>query len=119
MKLTLKWESPVMEWDCIKEKEVPSKLDRENIFLSVGIKGLAEEESYLFLDELENAINNELESAYGNTSFNRCSGYEDIEENTLYDTCGWERDLGNVVEQKKEIMQSIRRVCKELKKKYK
>ena len=118
MRLVLEWNSPVMEWDYWNNKEVPSKLDREKIFLSVGIKGLSEDESYSFLDDLEMAINEELEAEYGHTSFARCSGYEDTEENALCDTCGWEREFGNVAEQKKEIMQTIRRVYKELKKKY-
>ena len=118
MKLVLEWNAPVMEWDYWKCKEVPSKLDRENIFLSVGIKGLSEDTSYRFLDALEDAINEELEAEYGHTSFAKCSGYEDTEEKTLYDVCGWERDCGRVAEQKKEIMQTIRRVYKELKIKY-
>lgn len=71
MKLTLKWESPIMEWDYWKEKEVPSKLDRENIFLCVGIKGLSEDASYRILNDLEDGINKELEGTYGHTNFAR------------------------------------------------
>lgn len=118
MKLVLEWNPPTMEWDYWENKEVPCKLDRENIYLNVGIKGLSEDASYRFLDDLETAINEELEAEYGHTSFARCSDYGDTEEKALYDVCGWERDFGNVSEQKKEIMQTIRRVYKELKTKY-
>lgn len=118
MKLVLEWNSPVMEWDSWKCKEVPSKLDREYIWLSVGIKGLSEDASYEFLNDLQKAINEELESDYGETDFARCSGYGDTEENALYDVCGWHRDFGNVGEQKKEIVRTIRSVYKELKKQY-
>lgn len=114
MKLVLTWQPPVMQWDYSKCKEVPSQLDRENIFLSVGIKEVSEQEAYVLLMKLETALNEELETIYGKTSFARCSGYEDTEKRTLYDFCGWKRDFGNVAEQKKEIMQTARSVFKKI-----
>ena len=116
MKLLLEWNSPSMEWDYIKRKEVPSRLDRENIFLSVGIKGLPEQESYLFLNLLEEKMNEELADVYGRTGFARCSGYGDTEDGVLYDTCGWKRDFGSVAEQKQEIIRTIRGIYLSLKK---
>ena len=118
MKISLEWQAPIMEWDYVKEKQVPSKDDKENIFLTVGIKELSENKTYEFLDELEIAINKELSEGYGKTSFMRCSSYEDTENKALYDTCGWKRDFGNIAEQKREIIQTIRSIYKELKKKY-
>lgn len=115
MKVVLQWEKPNMEWDCVKEKEMPSKYDRQTICLSVGIIGLSEKESYNFLDTLENEINKNLEKTYGKTSFLRCSSYEDIKEKSLYDTLTWKRDFGCVSKQKENITKTIRECVKNLK----
>ena len=120
MRITLNWGKPIMEWDYYKEKEVPSKFDREYITLEVGIKGLSEKKSYMFLYDLGIAINKDVDivDCYGTTEFSGCCAYEDVEENALHDECYWKRDYGYVREQKKEIMQSVRKICKELRKKY-
>ena len=97
MKLVLEWNPPTMEWDYWKNKEVPCKLDRENIYLNVGIKGLSEDASYRFLDDLETAINEELEADYGHTSFARCSGYEDTEESFLNIRTRWAKHYRSTI----------------------
>ena len=118
MKLTLTWNSPVMEWDYLQCKEVISQPDKECIFLNVKIKGLSEKDSYKFFNDLEKAINKELKDTYGEFGFSNCTGYEDSEPNTLIDTGGWKRDFGNIAEQKREIIRTIRKIYKELKKQY-
>lgn len=120
MRITLNWGKPIMEWNYYKEKDIPSKFDKEHITLEVGIKGLSKEKSYMFLNDLGIAINNNEDIAgnYGKTEFSKCCAYEDVEENALHDECYWKRDYGYIREQKKEIMQNVRKICKELKKKY-
>jgi hypothetical protein len=118
MEMILEWEPPEMVWDFYKCKEIPSKSDQENIFLSVCIKGLSEDGSYRFLADLEDAVNRELQEAYGNESFMRCSGYAEEEDGVLYDTIGWKRDLGNVSEQKRKILKVFRNSYKQLRGNY-
>ena len=114
MKVILKWEKPIMEYSWIKERYVPSKLDRENIFLSVSIKGLSSEDSYSFLDALEAKINEELGEEYGDTSFMRCTSYGEDKKDVLFDTCGWEREYGNVTKQKKKILKAVRNIVNQM-----
>lgn len=118
MKMTIEWVPPKMEWDSYKCKEVPSKPDRENIYLEVGIKGLSENGSDKFFDDLEEAINKELREIYGESSFCRCSNYGESEDGVLYDAIGWKRDFGNVAEQKREIVKVFRNSYKQLREKY-
>ena len=113
----MEWEPPRTIWDFYKCKEIPSRSDQENIFLSVCIKGLSEDRSYEFLDALEDIINEELGAAYGNESFMSCSAYAD-EEDVLYDTIRWKRDVGNVSEQKRKIVKVLRNSYKKMRGKY-
>ena len=118
MKVTLQWQKPIMEYDIINDKYYPSKEDRDSIFLEVTVKGLSETESYEYITRLENAINQSNIAYYGKVSFGRCSAYGDVEDGALSDFCGWKRNFGMVKEQKREIMQDVRQICKALSKEY-
>lgn len=113
MQISFHWQAAIKEIDTGTGKEVPSELDRNYIWLDVGIKGLSENEAYEFQNILEDAINRNTAHLYGKTSFSRCTGYGDVKDGALYDYCGWKRNFGCTREQKENIKFGVRRAIEE------
>lgn len=117
MTTTLKWGKILTRYNCYG-KEVIDKFSEDNIYIEVGVHGLSEEDAIQFLLDLEKIINKELSEEYGELGFNFCSEYGVEREHTLIDEMVFGRRKGHIEEQKKEIMESFKKACKELKKQY-
>ena len=115
MKISLNWQIVIKEIDPVTGKEVPSELDRNYLWLDIGIKGLSENEAYEFQNILEDAINRNTARLYGKTSFSRCTGYGDVKAGELHDYCGWKRWFGCIREQKEDIRYCVRKAFEETK----
>ncbi len=117
MTTSLKW-APLLRDHNFYGEEVINKFSEECITLTVGVRGLSESDCCKFLCDLEKIINKELAETYGETSFEFCAEYGAERENTLYENISFDRCKGEVADQKKEIMEVVRRACTELKKQY-
>lgn len=111
LKIKFEWETACKEWDPVKEKFVPMKPWKDNIYLGVYIENVSEKEADEISEIFEKQMVEALKDYYPTSGFLRCDNWIDT---FFYDTLSFKRDFGAVKEQKELVMKKARCVAKKV-----